>query len=64
MNGVELIRALRAIDPSLPIVATSGLGEASRGAELAALKVTEVLSKPFDGRTLLALVHRLVSDRK
>ena len=64
MNGMDLIRALRAIDPSLFIVATSGLGEASRAAELAELRVADVLSKPFDGPTLLNLLQRRLSERR
>jgi PAS domain S-box-containing protein len=62
MNGVTLVRALRAIDPGLKIIAASGLGEATHGKELAALGVLEVLTKPYAGAELIAAVHRHLSN--
>lgn len=58
MNGLTLIRTLRAIDPTVKIVATSGLSEVTERRELAALGVPEVLMKPYDGPALLDVVQR------
>ena len=62
MNGVTLVRALRAIDPELKIIASSGLGDAAHGKELTALGVLEMLMKPYAGTELIAAVHRHLSD--
>lgn len=58
MNGVALVRTLRVINPTLKILAASGLGEAAHGRELAEYGVTEVLHKPYSGETLLEVVQR------
>jgi PAS domain S-box-containing protein len=60
MNGMALIRVLRALAPRLKIIAASGLLDPERRDELTALGVTTVLAKPF-GRdeTLRAIQHEL-----
>ncbi len=58
MSGLTLIRTLRAIDPTVKIIATSGLSEVTERRELAALGVPEVLMKPYDGPALLEVVQR------
>jgi CheY-like chemotaxis protein len=62
MSGVNLIRALRVINPGLKIVAMSGLTETVEAEKLAALGVPEVLTKPCDGSTLLSAVHRRLTE--
>ena len=62
MNGLVLVRSLRVIDPGLKIIVTSGLTEIAQGRELAALGVSEILPKPCEGVTLLAAVHRRLSE--
>jgi PAS domain S-box-containing protein len=61
MSGVNLIRALRVINPALKIIATSGLTETVEAEKLAALGVPDVLTKPCSGPTLLEAVHRRLS---
>lgn len=58
MNGMVLIRALRAIDPVREIIATSGLSELPQRLELAALDVPDVLLKPYEQPMLLEAVNR------
>jgi two-component system cell cycle sensor histidine kinase/response regulator CckA len=58
MNGVSLVRALRALDPALKIIAASGLGDAAHAKELAELGVLELMMKPYSGTTLIEVVHR------
>lgn len=57
MGGLELIRAVRTIAPTIKIVATSGLNEPERTQELAALGVNKVQSKPCDPLALLGVIH-------
>jgi len=58
MNGVALIRALRALEPRLRVVAVSGLTDQDRRGELAALGVTNTLSKPCSADEILEAIHR------
>jgi CheY-like chemotaxis protein len=62
MDGFALIRALRAIDPGVKIVASSGLAEAERGEELRALGVRTVLEKPFTPSSLFEAVERVLAE--
>jgi signal transduction histidine kinase/ActR/RegA family two-component response regulator len=58
MGGVALIRALRALNSQLKIVATSGLDEEKKRTELAALGVHDVVLKPCTPQELLGVIHR------
>ena len=57
MDGVALTRALRQMQPDLPIIAATGLGEDARRAELRALGVAEILEKPFHSNTMIEAIH-------
>lgn len=61
MNGGSLVRALRMIEPTLRVIATSGLEKT--GPELEELGVT-VLSKPCGASKLLAAVRSALTDGK
>lgn len=61
MNGVALIRAVRAIEPKLRVIATSGLQEPERNEELVTLGVTEILPKPCSLGELLQAVRRALA---
>ena len=58
MNGIDLARALRALDPTLRIVITSGLNDIVPTPILAELGIGEVLKKPCDPDLLIATVHQ------
>jgi CheY-like chemotaxis protein len=58
-SGVELIRHLRTFDPSLPMIAITGLGDAALRTEAIRLGASIVLHKPFELEHLLRLVTRL-----
>ena len=64
MDGTELIRSLRALEPDVPIIAASGLDLDANRAQLSALGVEEVLAKPLATRALLDAIHRLLSSRR
>ena len=57
MDGVDLVRALKKINPQVKIIATTGQATDVRQAELRALDVHVILHKPYDARTLLAALH-------
>ncbi len=60
VDGIELARWLREYDPSVKIIATSGLEQQERWSQLAALGVGEVIAKPFTGSELLdAIANKL-----
>jgi len=62
MDGFALIRALRAIEPGVKVVASSGLAEIERREELTALGVLSVLEKPFTPSSLFETVERVLAE--
>lgn len=58
MDGVELVRSLKALDPVIKVVAVSGLDVEASRAQLAALGVTDLLVKPVGAETLLTAVRK------
>ena len=60
MDGGTLIKALRQMQPGLAIIASTGLGEKSRIAELAELNVKIILNKPYAANALLHAVHEAI----
>jgi len=64
MDGVALIRGLRAAMPGLKIIASSGLGTDNggrlRSEELNSLGVTSFLAKPYGGEKLLSALNQLL----
>jgi len=59
MNGTELVRAVRAVWPDLPVVLVSGYTDSELVGNLAAQGVS-FLAKPFRLRELVACVERAV----
>ena len=62
-GGVALMRSLRALAPRLSIVAITGLRDASRLEELAAIGVSRVLAKPFTPAEILTVVQTELAAR-
>jgi PAS domain S-box-containing protein len=62
MGGREMARAIRAIAPTLPVIASSGLSEEKADEtpenSLAALRVKTILRKPYTEAELLAALRR------
>jgi two-component system, cell cycle sensor histidine kinase and response regulator CckA len=56
MGGVTLINALRALDPDLKVIATSGLTDMENFAKLKDVGVDGIISKPFEGNDLLKVI--------
>ena len=63
MGGVELIQALRVLDPGVKVVAISGLDQQDRRSELAALGIEDLLAKPFESPLLLKAVARALNGK-
>jgi len=67
MDGVALVRALRAASPELKIIASSGLGTDLGGSlrmqELKSLGVACFLPKPYGTEKLLTTVHQLLTGQ-
>ena len=57
MGGVTLIRALRAIDPKLRIIATSGLTDQTQYDELKAVGVNAIVAKPWEVDAILEAIR-------
>jgi len=62
MDGVNLTRALKKINPGVRIIAASGHAEESREKELITLGICAYLKKPFNNRQLLEAVHGALSQ--
>ena len=63
MDGPALVRALRQVDPRLPILGMTGLAERVGVSGLESLDLPVVLTKPFPGVRLLAALHEALATR-
>lgn len=63
MGGHELIRELKKLDPNLPIVVSSGFGDAALSSRLDREDVAGLVSKPYNLDQLRGVLRR-VSDRE
>ncbi|MDX1583461.1 MAG: PAS domain S-box protein [Thermoanaerobaculia bacterium] len=59
MNGIEIFRKVEKLDPSLPVIFSSGHGDQSAIKQYLDRPNVEFLLKPYDASTLLSLVERL-----
>lgn len=64
MGGAATISALRQLHPQVCAIATTGLAEPSRLAELEELQVAGVLEKPYDAEALLRAVARALREHR
>ncbi len=60
MSGVELLRKLKALKPSLPVILLTGHGDVPLAVEAIKAGAADFLEKPFDDEALLASVRRAV----
>jgi len=60
MGGLNLIRALRAYDPKLKIIASSGLTDQANHDNLKAAGVDAIIDKPCAPQVVLETLRRLV----
>ncbi|HVZ78661.1 MAG TPA: ATP-binding protein, partial [Gemmatimonadaceae bacterium] len=62
VDGPAAILALRKINPHLPIVAVSGVGEGAGGTRAVAVEATRRLTKPYTTEALLRTVREALQD--
>jgi DNA-binding NtrC family response regulator len=62
MNGVELMDALSASHPDLPVILMSGYATAALS-EMGIASPCSIIPKPFPAERLLAEVHRCIGQR-
>jgi two-component system cell cycle sensor histidine kinase/response regulator CckA len=66
MDGVTLSRTLKKMDPSIQIIATSGMGSAKgrqdKAAALASLQINTFLNKPYSANEILTAIGELLSS--
>ncbi len=57
MSGAEVFAALRALDPRVPIVMSSGYSEEALARDVETLRTQGFLSKPYTAQRLLEVVR-------
>lgn len=67
MNGVELLRQLRTVDPEVPFLMVTGRSDIDSVVEAKSSGVTAYISKPFSPQQLEAklriIIHRMSQER-
>ncbi len=61
MDGPSLVRALRHLEPQLPILGMTGVGEKADIKGLEALNLLVLLTKPFNSVALLGVLHQALA---
>ena len=62
MNGLELVKRLKARDVALPIIMITGHGDVPLAVEEMKAGVVDFLEKPFEEETLLAAIRTALAD--
>jgi CheY-like chemotaxis protein len=60
MDGMDLTRALKKINPRVKVIASTGQITETRQAQFRALGVNMILSKPYDAKKLLTTLHNAI----
>jgi diguanylate cyclase (GGDEF)-like protein len=64
MNGLELIRLARAVDPDLACIAVTGQGSEHVAVEIMKAGAVEYLVKPFEPQVIASAVRQAIEDRR
>jgi diguanylate cyclase (GGDEF)-like protein len=64
MNGLELIRLTRAVDPNLACIVVTGQGSEHVAVEIMKAGAVDYLVKPFEPRMIAAVVRQAIEDRR
>ena len=64
LSGLELVEALRAADPHLPIVLMTAQGSLEVAVEAVARGANDFIGKPFDISTVVGLLRRYLEARR
>jgi CheY-like chemotaxis protein len=60
MDGAECLKALRTLDPSVPVLLSSGFSEHESTDALLSLGLAGFLQKPYKASTLLAKLQKIL----
>lgn len=63
-SGMDLLRALRAARPGLPVVMITGYATSENAERALAAGASGVLMKPFEESELLAVLRRLLPEKE
>jgi PAS domain S-box-containing protein len=63
LDGPGMIRAIKNIDPTMKVIAMSGLMNPEQSAKLETLSVKSFLSKPFTAETLLTTLAQVIEAK-
>ena len=63
VNGIEVVRAAKRIDPRYPVMVMTGYPSAQAAEDLRSLGVSDYVAKPFDVDQIIADVAKLVQTR-
>jgi two-component system response regulator FixJ len=63
MSGIELLKRLRELNNSMPVIVITGHGDVPLAVEAMKLGAHDFLEKPFDDNLLLTTVHRALADQ-
>ena len=64
MDGMELMRKARELDPELPVVLITGFAEVRGAVEAIRAGAHDYLAKPFDHHEVLRVVFRALNERR
>jgi PAS domain S-box-containing protein len=64
MSGLDVLRALRERQVELPVIFTTAYGSQEDIAEAFRLGVKDYLTKPFDASEMLAMVRRVLAEKR
>jgi len=64
MDGLELLRRLRALDVALPVIVMTGHGDIPLAVEAMKAGAVDFFEKPFDDEAMLAAVRRALGRRR
>nr|MBP6307770.1 response regulator [Opitutaceae bacterium] len=60
VDGASLVRILRQVDPQVPVIGMSGIGDPAQLAEIESLALPVLLQKPFPPERLLQALHETI----
>jgi two-component system, LuxR family, response regulator FixJ len=64
MDGLELLRRLRALDIALPVIVMTGHGDIPLAVEAMKAGATDFFEKPFSDEAMLSAVHRALGRER
>ncbi len=63
LQGMDLVKQIRAVRPECPIVIMSGYPTPERMEECRALGISDFLTKPFEVRFVISVITRILAQK-